>query len=90
MCPGCQGLFILKQNLTQYILELNIIIFDYMMRLMKRNLQKMTKLNKLRYLMCLLGIVGRLGVSCGVLGCPGGNKTDREFWLYLLDLCKVI
>ena len=29
----------LKQNLTQYILELNIIIFDYMMRLMKINLQ---------------------------------------------------
>ena len=30
--------------------------------------------------MCLLGIVGRPGVSWGVLGCLGvswGNKTDR-------------
>ena len=47
----CQGLFILKQNLTQYIL--NIIIFDYMMPLMKLNLQisykKMIKLNKQKY-----------------------------------------
>ena len=47
------------------ILKLNIIIFDYMMRLMKLNLQ---------ILMCILGIVGHPGVSWGVLGdlgCPG-------------------
>ena len=81
MCPGCQGLFILKQNLTQYILKLNIIIFDYMMRLMKLNLQiikkKMMKLNKLRY----FDVSFRYSrASWGVLGCLGvswGNKTDR-------------
>ena len=38
----CQGLFILKQNLTQYKLKLNIIIFD-MMRLMKQNIQTIKK-----------------------------------------------
>ena len=42
----CQGLFILKQNLTRYILKLNIIIFDYMMRLMKQNLQIIKKNDK--------------------------------------------
>ena len=43
----CHGifsrLFILKQNLIQYILKMNIIIFDYMMRLMKINLQNKNK-----------------------------------------------
>ena len=71
MCPGCQGLFILKKNLAQYILKLNIIIFDYMMRLMKLNLQiikKMIKLNKLRY----FDVSFRYSrASWGVLGCPG-------------------
>ena len=42
----CQGLFILKQHLTQYILILNIIIFDDMMRLMKLNLQIIKKDDK--------------------------------------------
>ena len=73
MCPRCQGLFILKQNLTQYVLKVNIIIhvFDYMMRLMKLNVQiikKMIKLNKLRY----FDVSFRYSrASCGVLGCPG-------------------
>ena len=34
---------IYKQNLTQYILKLNIMIFDYTMRLMKLNLQIIKK-----------------------------------------------
>ena len=41
------------------------------MRLVKIKLQinkKMIKMNKQRYLMCLLGIVVRPGVSWGVLG----------------------
>ena len=73
-CPGVfSGLFILRQNLPQYLLKLNItcIIINSMMRLMKINLQinkKMIKMNKQKYLMCLLGIVGRPGVSWDVLG----------------------
>ena len=48
------GLFILRQNLPQYILKLNItcIIINYMMRLMKINLQinkKMIKMNKQKH-----------------------------------------
>ena len=56
-------LFILRQNLIQYILKLNtcITILDYMMCLMKINLQinkkKMLKMNK-GIFTCLLGIVG--------------------------------
>ena len=69
------GLFILRQNLPQCILKLNntCIILNYMMRLMKINFQinkKLIKINKQRYLMCLLGIVGRPGVIRLTLSSP--------------------
>ena len=51
---------------------------------MKINLQinkMMIKMNKQRYLMCLLLIVERPGVSWDVLGCPGVIRpVNHEAW----------
>ena len=46
-CPGVfSGLFILRQNLTQYKLKLNTMIFDYMIHFMNLNLQINKKMQK--------------------------------------------
>ena len=71
-CPVLfSGLFILRKNLTQYILKLNTMIFDYMIHFIKLNLQinkKMIKMSKRRYFVVSFRYSM---VSWGVLGCPG-------------------
>ena len=81
-CPGVfSGLFILSQNLPQYILKSNItcIIINFMMRLMKINLQinkKMIKMNKQKY----FNVSFRYSrASWGVLGCPGVIRLTLIF-----------
>ena len=63
-------LFMLRQNLIQYILKLNITILDYMMCLMKINIQinkkKMLKMNKQR----------SFDMSFRYSRVSWGNKTD--------------
>ena len=82
-CPGVfSGLFILRQNLPQYILKWNIacIIINNMMRLMKINLQinkKMIKMNKQKYFNVSFRYSRASWGVLGCLGCPGVIRLTR-------------